>query len=294
MAETEKDALTGKATTGHEWDGIRELNTPIPGWWRRTFYACILWSIGYWVLYPAWPGFSSYTKGILGYSARGALTEELSAAKQSRSVWLDRFKTTPINDIVKDQELLNYAMAGGRMIFADNCAPCHGANGSGRPGFPVLADDDWLWGGALDDIKTTITFGIRSAHADARSSEMPAFIAVAEHDGKDDDDGLKQKDIEAVADYVMSLAKGGKDNGEGKEAFESNCSACHGEDGKGLQEAGAPNLTDGIWLHGAGRDAVIRQVTSPKHGVMPTWEGRLDEASIKQVAIYVHSLGGGK
>lgn len=294
MTETEKDALSGKTTTGHEWDGIRELNTPIPRWWAHTFYACILWSIGYWVLYPAWPGLSGYTKGLLGYSAREVLAEEVLEAKQNRSVWLDRFATASVNDIAKDAELLNYAMTGGRMIFADNCAPCHGANGSGRPGFPVLADDDWLWGGALDDIKTTITFGIRSTHADTRSSEMPAFSPVAEKDGGDDDEGLKKEDIEAIADYVMSLAKGGKTNDEGKEAFADNCSVCHGEDGKGLQETGAPNLTDGIWLYGAGKEAVIKQVTSPRHGVMPTWGGRLDEAAIKQVAVYVHSLGGGK
>ena len=281
MSEPEKDAITGTNTTGHEWDGIKELDTPMPKWWLYSFYACIVWAFAYWVAYPAWPSLSDYTKGAFGYSSRGALVEELEAARQSRSAWLGRFEEASVEDIAEDSELLNYAMAGGRMIFAENCAPCHGSSGSGRPGYPVLADDDWLWGGTLEDIRTTIAFGVRSTHEDTRSSEMPTFGA---------EDELDKETIEAVADYVLSLGSG---ESQTNETFEDNCSPCHGEDGKGLVEAGAPNLTDGIWLYGKGREAVIKQVSSPKHGVMPTWGGRLDEVSIKQVAIYVHSLGGG-
>jgi len=176
-------------------------------------------------------------------------------------------------------------MAGGKAIFADNCQPCHGAAGSGTLSYPVLADDDWLWGGTLDDIYATVQYGIRSGNEDARVSEMPRFGA---------DQILTPPQIAAVADYVLSLSGQGKAGEEGKTLFADNCAACHGPDGKGMQELGAPNLTDGIWLHGSGKDAIVAQVTTPKHGVMPAWTGRLNDVSIKQVSIYVHSLGGGQ
>ncbi len=290
MAEVEKDAHSGTDTTGYEWDGIKELDTPMPRWFLYAFCATILWSFAYWVAYPAWPSLSGYTKGVLGYSSRGALEEDLAAARRSRASWLVKFEKLSVAEIVKDPELLNYAMAGGRVIFAENCAPCHGSSGSGRPGYPVLADDDWLWGGTLEDIKTSIVYGIRSTHEDAKSSEMPSFAA-----GGEEGEGLSRKNLEVLADYVAALSQeGGDKKSKGWELFEENCSACHGEDGKGVQEMGAPNLTDGIWLYAEGRDAVIRQITSPRHGVMPSWLVRLDDVAIKQAAVYVHSLGGGK
>lgn len=290
MAKVEKDAHSGTDTTGHEWDGIKELDTPMPRWWLYAFCATIFWSFAYWVAYPAWPSLSGYTKGVLGYSSRGALEEDLAAARRSRAVWWVKFEKLSVAEIVKDSELLNYAMAGGRVIFAENCAPCHGSSGSGRPGYPVLADDDWLWGGTLEDIKTSIAYGIRSTHEDAKSSEMPSFAGGGE-EGED----LSRKNLDVLADYVVALSQaGGGEKSKGRELFEENCSACHGEDGKGVQELGAPNLADGIWLYGEGRDAVIRQIASPRHGVMPSWLARLDDVAIKQAAVYVHSLGGGK
>ncbi len=285
MAQTEKDALTGTETTGHEWDGIKELNTPLPKWWVYTFIVTVVWSIGYWVVYPAWPTLSTYTKGVIGYSSRAELDADMIALEESRSVWLGKFEGASLEDLAGDRELLNYAMAGGKFIFAENCAPCHGAGGAGARGYPVLADDDWLWGGTPEAIGTTIRYGIRSGHDEERISEMPQFGA---------DELLEAEQIGQVADYVLSLSGGGTANDAGKAVFEEQCAACHGEDGKGDREQGGPNLTDGIWLYAEGRDAVVAQIKAARHGVMPAWEGRLDDVSIKLVALYVHSLGGGQ
>ena len=285
MAEKETDALTGTETTGHEWDGIRELNTPLPRWWLWVLYATIIWSIGYMIAYPAWPSLSGYTKGLLGYSSRANLVADLEAVRESRSVWVDKFSELEVGEIVEDPDLLQFAMAGGGFIFGENCAPCHGSGGAGAPRFPVLADDDWIWGGTLEDIHTTIAYGIRSDHDETRYSEMMAFGA---------DELLEPAQISAVADYVLSLSGSGAANDEGAEIFEEQCTGCHGDDGKGLPEVGGPNLSDDIWLYGGTKDAIVAQIAKPRHGVMPAWVDRLDDATIKQVTIYVHSLGGGQ
>lgn len=286
MAEVDRDPLTGQETMGHEWDGIKELNTPLPTWWVYTLWATVIWAIGYWIVYPAWPSLSGYTKGVLGYSSRAELARSLDVAKEGRAAWLSRFEKRPIEEIAKDGELLAYAMAGGRVIFADNCAPCHGSGGAGAPNYPVLADDDWLWGATLADIDTTVRYGVRSDHDETRSGDMPAFGA---------DKVLGQQEIAAVADYVLSLSgAAGADVAVGRTIFVDNCVACHGEDGKGVTEVGGPDLTDAIWLYGTGRETIMSQVSKPRHGVMPAWIGRLDDVSIKQVSIYVHALGGGR
>lgn len=283
MADKERDVLSGTETTGHEWDGIRELNTPLPRWWLYTFYVCILWAFVYWVLYPAWPSLSGYTSGVLGYSSRAELKEDLAQQKVERSSWLSRFEQTTVAEIVADPNLLQYAMAGGKVVFGDNCAPCHGAGGQGAKEYPVLADDDWLWGGSLEAIEQSVRYGIRSGHAEARVSEMPVF-----------GDTLDPAQTATLADYVMALAGQGAKSPEGETLFADNCAACHGETGAGMKEMGAPNLTDGIGLHAHDRAGVVAQITKPRHGVMPAWAGRLDDASIKQVTVYVHKLGGGE
>ena len=285
MAQTEKDALTGTETTGHEWDGIKELNTPLPKWWVYTFIVTIVWSIGYWVVYPAWPTLSTYTKGVIGYSSRAELDADMAALAESRSAWLGKFEGASLGDLAGNRELLNYAMAGGKFIFAENCAPCHGAGGAGAPGYPILADDDWLWGGTPEAIGTTVRYGIRSGHDEERANDMPQFGT---------DELLEAEQIDQVAEFVLSLSGGATANDAGKAIFEEQCAGCHGEDGKGDQEQGGPNLTDGIWLYADGRDAVVAQIKAARHGVMPAWEGRLDDVSIKLVALYVHSLGGGQ
>jgi cytochrome c oxidase cbb3-type subunit 3 len=285
MAQKDVDTVTGTETTGHEWDGIRELNTPLPKWWLYVFYATIVFSFVYMVLYPAVPSLSGYTRGVLNYSTREQLVQDLAEVRQARAAWLDRIEANALDEIEQDPELLRYAMAGGHVIYADNCAPCHGAGGAGRRGYPVLADDVWLWGGSLDAIHQTLLYGIRSGNEQERLSVMPAFGT----------DGLLRRDeIGAVADHVLMLSGQGEGNAEGLRIFEEQCAACHGADGTGSVELGAPNLTTGIWLYGGTRQDIIAQVSNPKHGVMPAWTGRLGDAEIKQLTIYVHALGGGQ
>jgi cytochrome c oxidase cbb3-type subunit 3 len=286
MTRKEVDSLTGTETTGHEWDGIRELNTPLPKWWLWVFYATILFSIVWMVLFPSVPWLSGYTKGILGYSSRQQLNETMEEVRQSRAAWIDRFEASSVEEVAASPELLQFAMAGGKVIFADNCAPCHGSGGAGAPGYPILADDDWLWGGTLDAIRTTIAYGIRSDHPDAHVSEMMAFGGS--------DAILPPEQILAVAEHVLALSGSGSENPQGAQIFAEQCVACHGDDGKGISDLGAPNLTDGIWLFGGGKSAIAAQIAKPRHGVMPAWVQRLTGAEIKQVAIYVHSLGGGQ
>lgn len=284
MANVEKDPVTGTETTGHEWDGIKELNTPLPRWWLYTFYATILWSFGYWIVYPSWPTFNDYAKGAIGYSSRAEFDADMAAARKAQESWRVRLAAADIGAIVKDKDLIVYAAAGGRAVFAENCQPCHGAGGAGRPGgYPVLADDDWIWGGTPADILQTIRVGIRSGHKDARLGEMPKFS-----------DQLKAPEVAAVADHILSLSGKGAKNAAGAKLFAEQCVACHGDDGRGNKEMGAPNLADGIWLYGATKEGIAAQIANPRHGVMPAWESRLDAVSLKMVAAYVHALGGGK
>lgn len=288
MAEIERDEITGRETTGHEWDGIKELNTPLPKWWSYTFYATIVWSLVYWVLYPAWPTLTDFTKGTLGYSSRAEHRAEMSSAMEGRAAWAAKFENMGVGEIAGDQQLLNYAMAGGKFVFAENCAPCHGSAGSGAPAYPVLADDDWIWGGTVDDIYATIRYGVRSGHEDGRESDMPNFVA---------DEILTNDQVNDVTEFVLSLSGAGSDAasaGRGMAVFAEQCVACHGEDGRGITETGGPNLTDGIWLYSEGKEAIQAQIAKPRHGVMPAWEGRLDDVTIKQVSVYVHTLGGGQ
>jgi len=286
MADKHIDEISGVETTGHEWDGIRELNNPMPRWWVYTFYATIVWAIGYTIFYPAWPLVHEATKGVLGYTNRQELTQELTAAKAAQKATLDKIAAMSVKDIANDPQLSQFAMNGGAAAFKINCTPCHGTGAEGGPGFPNLNDNDWLWGGSIDAIYTTISHGIRSDDPDTRFSEMPSFTDVIQPD-----------QVRQVAAYVFSLTGKPGDTSlvePGKKVFADNCAACHGDDAKGKREVGAPNLADAIWLKGKGEDAIIRQVTSPKHGVMPAWTARLGDVTVKQLAVYVHALGGGE
>jgi cytochrome c oxidase cbb3-type subunit 3 len=283
------DHVTGKTTTGHEWDGIKELNTPLPRWWIMTFYACIVWAFGYWLVYPAWPLLWGYTSGMLHYSSRADVAVQLANLEQIRGDKMVVLGTAPLADIEKDPALLALARARGKAVFGDNCAPCHGSGAAGAKGYPNLNDDDWLWGGKIEQIMQTIAFGARSGHAKAHESAMLAF-------GRDGI--LKPGEIVTVANYVRSLSglptAAGFDAAAGRKIFAENCASCHGDVGRGNQELGAPNLTDKIWLYGSDEATVIETITNGRSGVMPAWTGRLDPSTIKALAVYVHSLGGGQ
>jgi cytochrome c oxidase cbb3-type subunit 3 len=286
---SEFDKVTGTATTGHEWDGIKELNTPLPRWWVFTFYACIVWAVGYWIVYPAWPLVSGYTSGVLHYSSRANVAVELANLEKIRGDKMLTLGAASLTDIEKDPALLALARARGKTVFGDNCAPCHGSGAAGAKGYPNLNDDDWLWGGTLDQIMQTIQFGVRSGHPKAHEGAMLAF-------GKEGI--LKSDQIVTVANYVRSLSglptRQGYDATAGRKIFVENCVACHGDAGKGNQEVGAPNLTDAIWLYGPDEATIIQTITNGRSGVMPAWTGRLDPSTIKAMAVYVHSLGGGQ
>lgn len=285
---TEIDVHSGTATTGHVWDGIKELNTPLPRWWVWLLYATVIWSVGYWIVYPAWPLVSSYTTGLFGYSTRADVATQIALLQKVRGEQGVKLQAASLEEIEKTPALLAFARAQGRAAFGDNCAPCHGSGAAGSKGYPNLNDDDWLWGGRLEDIHQTIQFGVRSGLAQARDNVMPAF-------GRDG--VLKREEIVDVAAYVRSLsnlksARG--DLAKGKDVFAANCVVCHGEDAKGNPELGAPNLTDAIWLNGSDEASVVAFITNPRHGVMPAWAGRLDPVTIKALAVYVHTLGGGR
>ena len=288
--KVEKDTVTGTETTGHEWDGLKELNSPLPKWWLYVMYATIAWSLVYFLLYPSIPLGTTYTEGFIGGSAREKLIGKMEAARERQSVQLDRIASLSVDEVAGDPELLSFSVAGGRAAFADNCAPCHGLGGSGRPGgYPTLADDVWIWGGTLDDIQTTILHGIRAdVDDDTRISDMPAFGA---------DELLESDQIADVAEFILAYSDRAEDTeaaARGAVVYEENCAACHGEQGEGLAELGAPRLNDQIWLYGGEREELIGQIGKPKQGVMPPWQGRLSDETIKMLTVYVHTLGGGQ
>ncbi len=283
------DEVTGTATTGHEWDGIRELNTPLPRWWLYTIYATIIWGIGYIAYYPALPLIDGATKGMSGWNARSEVVEELSKLRAQRGPMNDKLAKTPLADVKKDSELLAFASAQGSAAFATNCAPCHGAGGQGAKGYPNLHADRWIWGGKLEDIQQTITHGIRwDSDSKTRSGVMPSF-------GRDKI--LNEDQISQVADYVLSFtnrADKSANLASGKKVYEENCAACHGDAGKGNRDLGAPNLTTQVWLYGGTKADIVERVRLGGGGVMPSWSERLDTTTIKALTVYVHGFGGGE
>lgn len=276
-------------TTGHSWDGIEEFDNPMPRWWLTTFYACIVFAIGYAILYPAFPMINKATPGLLGYSTRGELTEELATHAAKSDAINEELASTEFAEITANADLNDYAQKAGAAVFRTWCAQCHGAGAAGvqAAGYPNLLDDDWLWGGKVEDIHYTVTHGIRNtSDDDARYSEMPKFIDI-----------LEEEQIEQVVNFVMSLSGTPHDEtkvAEGAVVFEDNCSSCHASDGTGDREQGAPNLTDAIWLYGGDYERLIETVSYARYGVMPNWNTRLSEAEIRAVALYVHNLGGGE
>ena len=285
----EVDQITGVETTGHEWDGIKELNNPLPDWWRWILYACIVWSFGYWIVYPAIPLVNDYTRGVFGYSSRAEVAVEISTAKQAQSAYVAKMDAATLEEIRTQSDLLEFALAGGRSAFSVNCSQCHGSGAQGFAGYPNLNDDEWLWGGTMEEIQYTITHGVRNeTDDDAHASEMPAFLR---------DEILSKEEIANVAEYIMKLS--GQEfvqatASQGEAIFAEQCTACHGDNGAGDTGVGAPALNNNIWLYAGDRDTVIETISNSRNGVMPAWGGILGSATVKQLAVYVHSLGGGQ
>ncbi|KPA21031.1 Cbb3-type cytochrome c oxidase subunit CcoP [Shimia sp. SK013] len=288
MSKPSKKFDNDPSTTGHSWDGIEEFNNPLPRWWLWTFYACIIWGIGYTIAYPAWPGIKGATTGMLGWSTRANVAADIQSAEDKLAPINAKLEAAELTQISADAELGPYATSAGSAVFKTWCAQCHGSGAAGAKGYPNLLDNDWLWGGDIENIYLTVKHGIRNEEDDdARYSEMPAF----------GDDYLEDSAIDAVANYVMSLSGDPKDASvvaAGAEVFAEDCASCHMEDGTGDRDQGAPNLADAIWLYGGDYDTIVETVTYSRYGVMPSWGNRLSEAQVRAVSAYVHQLGGGE
>lgn len=291
----DKTSEQGYGTTGHSWDGIEEWNNPLPRWWLWTFYLTIIWSVIYTIAYPAWPLIDRATAGVLGYSTRANVAEDIAAVEAANASNMEALANVELASLASDTALHNFAVNAGAAVFRANCSQCHGAGAAGvqASGYPNLLDDAWLWGGTIDDIAYTVTNGIRNEQSpDTRWSEMPAFGEI-----------LSEEEISQVVSYVRSLSGQDHDAGlasAGETVFLDNCSSCHGEDGKGMRDLGAPNLTDAIWLYGGSEETLTETVTYSRFGVMPAWSedyrvgSGLSQAEINAVAAYVHQLGGGE
>jgi len=282
----ERDPKSGYLTTGHEWNGLTELNTPVP---RLVFFflaVAVLFSVGYWILMPAWPVGTTYTKGLLGLSDRAHVAESVKQAAVDRAAWTDQIAAKSYAEIEADPRLMTAVRQTGRTLFGDNCAVCHGRDAKGGKGFPNLTGTSWLWGGSPEAIAETIRVGINSAHPDSRNAQMPAF-------GRDQI--LQRADIENVVAYVLSVgnskAKPLAGNAEaGKAVFAANCAVCHGPDAKGKTDVGSPNLTDRFWMYGGDENSIYNTVWGGLQGHMPTWESRLTPVDRKILALYLVDL----
>jgi cytochrome c oxidase cbb3-type subunit 3 len=277
-------------TTGHSWDGIQEFNHPLPRWWLWTFYLCIIWGVGYVVLYPAWPGINSATPGLLGFSTRAEVAEDISAVETANAQINTELAQVELASLSENEELLNYATQKGAAVFRTWCSQCHGSGAAGvqASGYPNLLDDDWLWGGDIESIHQTIAYGIRNEdYADTRWSQMPAYGEI-----------FSDEETASVVNYVQTLSGGTPNDASlvaaGEELYLDNCAACHMEDGSGDPWQGAPALNDQIWLYGGDYETLTYTVVNARFGIMPGWEDRLSEAQINAVSAYVHGLGGGE
>ena len=283
MGEKRLDEATGQTTTGHSYDGIEELNTPLPRWWLWTFYGTIIWGVIYTIAYPAWPLISGATAGFLGYSTRAEVAQDIEAHEAANAALVEQLVAADMSNLAPQSDLRRYAVARGGAVFRAQCSQCHGSGAAGAKGYPNLLDNDWLWGGTLEQIAYSVRHGVRNTtDVDAHYSEMPKFEEV-----------LSEAEISTVADYVLGLPAGNY-TAEGAQLYADNCSSCNGDGAIGDKEIGAPNLADAIWLYGGGREDVVQSIAQARFGVMPAWGQRLNEADVRAVSTYVHSLGGGE
>ena len=288
MSERKIDEPTGVETTGHEWDGIRELDNPLPRWWLWTWYVTIAVAVVYWVLMPAWPGLHGYTKGMLHQSDRAKVVHDLADLKALRGAEAVQLQTASLEEIERNPKLQAYAMAAGQALFGDNCATCHGQGGTGGKGYPNLRDDVWLWGGSLEQIQHTITYGVRTGEPGAGVTQMPAF-------GRDQ--MLKDGQIDDLTEYVVALSRRPANRAavaRATQLYVDQCVSCHGPEGRGDQTRGIPNLTDNEWLYGSRRQDIRDQIFNGRGGVMPTWGKRFDPQTIKALTVYIHANAGGQ
>ncbi|WP_417279281.1 cytochrome-c oxidase, cbb3-type subunit III [Celeribacter sp.] len=285
-------------TTGHSWDGIEELNNPLPRWWLYTFYLCIIWGIAYTIAMPAWPLVKGATTGMLGWSTRAEVADKIASFEEMNAAVNAELAAADITAIEVGSDVHNYGVNMGAAVFRANCSQCHGSGAAGNTGYPNLLDNDWLWGGTIDEVAYTVQHGVRNETDEARYSEMPKFGA---------DELLTEEEIDQAVAFAMSLSDPEGDGtnlvggtydldlaAAGAEVFEVNCASCHGEDGTGDIYQGAPNLTDAIWLYGGDHDTVYETVYYARFGVMPAWGQRLSQAEVNAAALYVHQLGGGQ
>ncbi|MDP1730920.1 MAG: cytochrome-c oxidase, cbb3-type subunit III [Devosia sp.] len=288
MSVGERDPHTGHMTTGHEWNGIKELNTPVPKPVWFFLVATFTFAVIYWVLMPAWPYGVNYTRGLLGLDQRTIVAENVRSAAIERSVWTDRIAAANLREIQADPRLMQVVREAGHALFGDNCSVCHGTDAGGGPGFPNLAQAPFLWGGDEETVQETIRVGINSEHPETRVSQMLAF-------GRDQ--MLARDDVKRVATYVRSLSQpeiasmADKDElAAGAQLFLDNCAACHGENAKGSTDAGAPDLTDRFWVYGGDETTVTASIHGGRMGQMPSWEGRLSDVQRKLLTLYVLDL----
>ena len=289
MAELERDPISGRETTGHEWNSIKELDTPIPRGVLMFLIVTHVWAIAWWFFVPAWPLGTTYTKGFLGVDQRTTVEARLAEGERGRDNWTSRLEAEAYEAILADESLMKTVRDTGHQLFGDNCAACHRRDGKGGPDYPNLTDDDWIWGGDPETIEQTIRVGVNSSDPDSRVSQMPAF-------GRDQ--VLDRAQVHNVAAYVYSLtnpdystAATAKGIAAGHEVFVTTCVPCHGDDARGKKDVGAPNLTDAHWLYGGDLDTITASVNGGREGHMPTWNGRLTTAQIRTLVLFVHDMG---
>ena len=273
----EIDPVSGYETTGHEWGGIRELNTPFPKIALIALALTVIYSVIAWVLLPAWPLGNDYTRGILGLDQREQALEGTQAMAEIRQDWLGRFEGEPDFAALSDDEtLMERAMPAADRLYRDNCAACHGDEAGGGPMFPVLSDDYWLWGGAPEDIARTLHVGINANHPESRAAVMPAF------------GWMEEGQLSALAEHVAALRTGeADDDSEGAGLVKQFCVACHNEGGAGGMKNGAPSLIDDAVIYGQSAETVMETLRHGRQGVMPQWSDRMSTAEINMLSLYI-------
>jgi cytochrome c oxidase cbb3-type subunit 3 len=289
MAIEEIDPVSGHVTTGHQWNGIKELDTPVPRGVLIFLIVTHLFAVIWWFVMPTWPLGNTYTKGLLGADQRKIVEEKLVQADAARAPWVNAIEKSSFDEILANPQLMQVVMKTGHQLFGDNCAACHGRDGKGGDNYPDLTDHDWIWGGGPERIAETMRVGVNALHAESRAARMPSF-------GRDK--MLDQTQVGNVATYVYSLSNPLASTPQtiarieaGRQVFLTNCAACHGEDAKGNQDLGAPNLSDRFWIYGGDFEKIITTIHGGRQGHMPTWDERLSPAEIKILALYVYSLG---